>query len=184
MAGLLGLLSHIMASWTIERRPQEHPSTTTTLKQLCDFHVPAGPSLASQVPEGSGKARWSGSAPGGSKQPCEMWVQGVPEGLRTDSSAAPRAQGWICPTEGAPASDSHKGMMWVSNSPAGQTAAIRFLSSRSVNWFTSYKRQQYYVEMRIRKACDWTQNWKVGGMPPLLNPQSVPALPQLLSPKK
>lgn len=71
------LLSHITASVVIEWSPN------TLLEQSCDFHIPAGTSLAARVSEGSGKAQQSGSAPAVSRQPCEAVSTGCPaEGLR------------------------------------------------------------------------------------------------------
>lgn len=75
-AGLQVLLSCIMASLATKRRSL-HP-----FKQSCDFHVPAGTSLASQVLGGSGKAQRSGSAPVVSRRPREVVSTGCPaEGL-------------------------------------------------------------------------------------------------------
>lgn len=71
------LLSHITASVVIEWSPN------TLLEQSCDFHIPAGTSLAARVSEGSGKAQQSGSAPAVGRQPCEAVRTGCPaEGLR------------------------------------------------------------------------------------------------------
>lgn len=86
-ARLKVLLLHIMASLAVER--SQYP-----LEQLCDFHVPAGTSLASQVLEGSGKAQWSGSAPVVSRQPCEVVSTGCPaegpSGAESMAASAPR----------------------------------------------------------------------------------------------
>lgn len=113
------LLSHTMASLAIERKPP-HP-----LKQSCDFHVPAGTSLASQVFEGSEKAQRSGSAPVVRRQPCEAVGTGRPD--QGPRGADSRLQ---LPRGRAPFSDLHRGTTWVSSSPAGQSAAVRFLLPR------------------------------------------------------